>query len=211
MYKRQILCSGFDILINKLFLKRTIFPKSAIITGFILSGILDRGQPLVILAALCLVAVGSKYVLRVKGKHIFNPANIGLFVAVALQLPLVWTIESNIYLIMIVGLYLAYSYKKIPHIVGFLVVFIVFFGLLERSNPLQVLSWFFLFVMLIEPKTSGYGLWRGSAFGGIAGFVSVLAFHFLPNMDPFVSSLFVANLCNPVLDRFFIVKPKVIL
>lgn len=195
---------GIDFLINRIFFKKNIFPKSAVITGFILSGILDHHQSFLVLAALSFVSITSKYAVRIKNKHIFNPANLALFFASLFHLPLTWIIESNIYVIIAAGLYLAYSFKKLPHIAGFLGIFILLFGLAEKANPFNIISWFFVFIMLIEPKTSGYGVLRGFIFGAIAGLSSFLIFKFLPGKDFFVFSLFIANMFNPVFDRVFI-------
>ncbi|MBI5124494.1 MAG: hypothetical protein HZA72_03655, partial [Candidatus Omnitrophica bacterium] len=70
-----------------------------------------------------------------------------------------------------------------------------------KANPFSLISWFFIFVMLIEPKTSGYGALRGFVFGGIAGISAILLFRLLPGFDPFVTSLFIANLSNPLLEK----------
>ncbi|MBU1112305.1 MAG: hypothetical protein KKH93_00320, partial [Candidatus Omnitrophica bacterium] len=115
-------------------------------------------------------------------------------------LPLTWHIESNIFLIAVVGVYLAYTLKKIPHILGFLIFFTALF-LVDKVKAFAILSFFFLFVMLIEPKTSGYGLSRGFGFGGLAGIFAFLIFKFFPGRDFFVSALFLANAFNPFLDR----------
>jgi len=69
-------------------------------------------------------------------------------------------------------------------------------------NPLRIISWFFLFIMLIEPKTSGYDRLKGFIFGSIAGIASFLIFRFMPRYDMFVSSLFLANLFNPALEKY---------
>lgn len=194
-----IACSLFDLLINRLFFKRKIFPKSAIITGFILSGILDYNQSWLLLLSLSLVAIASKYILRFSKRHTFNPANFALFLAVILKLPLTWQVESNIYFIIIIGIYLAYSLKKLPHIIGFL----AFFGglfLIEKVNPLNLISWFFVFVMLIEPKTSGYGLVRGLTFGTIVGVTCFLVYKFTLEPNLFVFGLVLANLFNTISD-----------
>lgn len=194
------LCSIFDFFINILLLKKIIFPKSAIITGFIVSGILDYNQSLAFLIIFSLTAILSKHILRFNKKHMFNPANFSLFLATILGLPLTWNIESNIYLIIGMGIYLVYRLKKISHAVGFLISFIIIFTIVH-INPLSIISWFFILIMLIEPKTSGYGIIRGFVFGSISGVTSYLIFRFLPKVDFLVVSLFCANLCNPLLDQ----------
>lgn len=196
-----LLCSALDLLINNLFFKKVIFPNSAIISGFIVSGILDYRQPWFTLAIFSTLAILSKHVIRFKHKHIFNPANFSLFMATLFKIPLAWNIESNIFLIIIFGLYLTYAYKKVPHILGFFSLFIILF-IISGINPFGIISWFFLFIMLIEPKTSGYGMLRGLIFGSIAGIASFLIFRFMPRYDMFASSLFLANLFNPALEKY---------
>ncbi|MFH1519416.1 MAG: hypothetical protein ABIE75_02455 [Candidatus Omnitrophota bacterium] len=201
-------CSLWDFLINKLFLKRKISFKSAIITGFIISGILDYHQSWLTLIILSLAAIGSKYILRFRKKHIFNPANFGLFLAAIFKLPLTWQIESNIYLIIIAGAYLAYSFKKIPQVISFLVFFGGLFSLI-KINPLNLINWFFLSVMLIEPKTSGYGLVKGSIFGAVAAIACFLIYKFSLGTSLFITALVIANLFNIISDIIRINKSEV--
>ncbi|MDO8734062.1 MAG: hypothetical protein Q7K21_02760 [Elusimicrobiota bacterium] len=195
-----VLTSLFDVLATAILQKRIIVPKSAVISGFIVSGILDYRQTWFVLVIFSLLPVISKHILKFKHKHIFNPANFSLAIATFFKVPLTWNIESNIYLIILTGLYIVYSLKKIPHIIGFFVFFTGLF-VTQKVNPFLSVSWFFVFIMLIEPKTSGYGFRRGLIFGGIAGMVSFIVFKFNPAYNPFISSLFVANLFNPILDK----------
>jgi len=195
-----IVAAASDFLINRFLYKQNIFPNSAIISGLITAGILDYRQSWLTLIIFILLAIISKHLIKHKGKHIFNPANFSLLTATLFGIPLTWNIESNIYLIIVFGLYMAYSIKKIPHLVGFIGFFSAL-CLTQRINPLMLISWFFVFVMLIEPKTSGFGNLRGIIFGSIAGIASFLIFKLLPQYDFFVSGLFAANLCNPLLAK----------
>ena len=94
-------CGLLDFLINKIVFKKQLFPKSAIITGFILSGILSYHENWWWLLIFSAAAIISKHLIRINNKHIFNPANFGLFAATLLGFPLIWGIESNIYIIII--------------------------------------------------------------------------------------------------------------
>lgn len=194
------LAAAGDFFINRLFYKKYNFPNSAIISGFIVAGILDYRQSWITLIIFVLLAIVSKHLIKYKEKHFFNPANFSLFAATLFRIPLTWNIESNIYLIIIFGLYMAYLIKKMPHLIGFISLFSLL-CLTQRINPLMLISWFFVFVMLIEPKTSGFGNAKGFMFGSIAGISSFLIFKLLPQYDFFVVGLFVANLCNPFLAR----------
>lgn len=189
------LTSFSDALIAVILQKRPIVPKSAVISGFIVSGILDYHQPAFILIIFSLLPILSKHLLKFKNKHIFNPANFSLAVATLFNIPLTWNIESNIYLIIIAGLYIVYSLKKIPHLIGFFIFFIGLF-LTQDTFPFSLVSWFFVFIMLIEPKTSGSGKWRGFVFGSIAAISAFLIFRFIPAYDFLVLGLFIANLSN---------------
>ena len=189
-----------DALIKHFFFKQKIFPKSAIISGFIVSGIINYQESWYVLCIFCILAIISKNVIRYKKQHIFNPANFALFIAALFKIPLTWNLESNIYVIIVLGLYIAYFIKKIPHILGFLLFFSVSL-VMGQINPLLMVSWFFVFIMLIEPKTSRFGHIRGFIFGSIAGISSYLIFKLLPQYDFFVGGLFIANLCSPVLAK----------
>jgi Na+-transporting NADH:ubiquinone oxidoreductase subunit NqrB len=54
-------------------------PRSAAISGLSLS-LLLRSDSLLLLVAGAVIAVGSKFVVRVRGKHVFNPTNIAIVV-----------------------------------------------------------------------------------------------------------------------------------
>jgi Na+-translocating ferredoxin:NAD+ oxidoreductase RnfD subunit len=57
----------------------TFDPRSAAISGLSLS-LLLRSDALILLIAGAVIAVGSKFVLRIDGKHVFNPTNIAIVV-----------------------------------------------------------------------------------------------------------------------------------
>ena len=136
-----LLTSLFDVLTTVILQKRIIVPKSAVISGFIVAGILDYRQTWFVLVIFSLLPIISKHILKFKHKHIFNPANFSLAIATFFKVPLTWNIESNIYLIIIAGIYIVYSLKKIPHIIGFFVFFISLFST-QTANPISMISWF---------------------------------------------------------------------
>lgn len=187
--------SAADSSINLLFKKKKILPKSAVISGLIVGGLLDYTLAWYWVVLFSFVAIISKHLIKFHKRHIFNPANFGLFCATVFGFPLTWSIETNIYLILIIGAYWIYKLKKIFHVLGFLTFFLLLFST-QGFNPFMLVSWFFVFVMLIEPKTSGVGRLRGFIFGAICGITSFVVFKIVPLVDFFVVSLFVANLSN---------------
>ncbi|MEK6375216.1 MAG: RnfABCDGE type electron transport complex subunit D [Acidobacteriota bacterium] len=58
-------------------------PKSAAISGLSLS-LLLRSESLLLLLAAAVIAVGSKFVVRFRGKHVFNPTNFAIVVMLLL-------------------------------------------------------------------------------------------------------------------------------
>src|SRR6478752_9267041 len=63
-------------------------PRSALISGLSLC-LLLRTNSLALSIAAAIVTVGSKFVIRINGKHLFNPTNFGV-VAMMLATGLVW-------------------------------------------------------------------------------------------------------------------------
>jgi Na+-transporting NADH:ubiquinone oxidoreductase subunit NqrB len=63
-------------------------PKSALISGLSLCLLLRTGSPLLAVAA-AVAAIAAKFVLRIGGKHVFNPTNFGI-VALMLATGRVW-------------------------------------------------------------------------------------------------------------------------
>ncbi len=189
-----------EYVVTKLISKKGVFSTSALVTGLIVAGIIEYHQPFFVLAIFSCLAIISKYTIRFNNKHIFNPANFALFIATLSGVALTWGIESNKFLVIIAGLYIVFVYRRGAIVLSFLGVFLLLFGF-YKINTVGVLSWFFVFVMLIEPKTSPEGTRRGMAFGAVAAVVSFVMFKYIPRCDPYVTALFVAGLLKPFIER----------
>ena len=198
-----VISAASDFFISGFFGRQEAFPKSAIISGLIVSGILDYRQPWFILVIFCILPALSKRFIRFRQKHIFNPAGFSLFLATLFRIPLTWSIESNTIVIIAFGIYLAYSCKKLPQVLGFLVLFLGIFRVFNM-DAIGLISWFFVFVMLIEPKTSGYGTLKGVLFGAVAGAFCFLTFRYIPAFDPFVFSLLLANVARIAMSELLL-------
>src|SRR5262245_5132710 len=68
---------------------RRFDPRSALISGLSLCLLLRTGSP-ALAASAAVLAIGSKFVLRVRGKHVFNPTNFGLGAAALLSGGAAW-------------------------------------------------------------------------------------------------------------------------
>jgi hypothetical protein len=73
-----------DYLLNRLFRKRGGFPWSGLITGCGLCLLLDYGSSPWLPLLPPLLAIGSKHLFTVNGRHVYNPALFGLIASMAL-------------------------------------------------------------------------------------------------------------------------------
>lgn len=194
-----------DFIILCLINRRPSFPLSALVTGLIISGILAPGRFSYIAA---LAAILSKHILKISERHIFNPAGFGLFIASALLgLPLIWKVYANPLLAVLFGLFLAYRVRKLSLVFSFslsLLLLSVVYSLIKHQGlwaNTWLLNYFFIFFMLIEPRTSPVYLKSKLIYGIIVSIMVMLCFAFLPKYDFLVLGLLLGNAINALLRR----------
>ena len=208
-----------DVVLGKLIKKqwKLPLPKSAIITGLLVGGILSPETPLWLMAVAAAVAIGSKYVIRLpKEGHIFNPANFGILIAAALLGgQAVWWIGSNtlfgalagllvVVPIVILGLLNSFNVQRLYASIAFLIVeFVALVALGIPFTPaLSLLNVFIAFFMVVEPNTSPYQNKNMAVYGAIAGLLAAVFLQvgatqlFADNL-----ALAAANLSVPLLAR----------
>ncbi len=189
--------------------------KSPLITALSLT-LLLRADTLWPLMAAAAIAIGSKFMLRLNGKHIFNPANIGI-VAMVLLTDAAWTTPGQwgtaiwfAALLAGAGLFVTYRAARFDVPLIFLGVFAaslfaraIWLGdpfaipLLRLENGALIL---FAFFMISDPKTTPDGAIARAAFaGGAALLAYVLTFHFFIN-DGLFYALAIATLVRPALE-----------
>ena len=173
-YQKTLLAIA-DSILAELLLGRIFFGKwphlaSAYITG-ISVGILVRSPAFWPYALCSLISITSKYVLRVKGRHIWNPSNFGISVLLFLAADTVASLSiqwGNFMLPMLViwalGSVIIWRLKRF-HITGtYVVSFLVFAALrgwitgnpwLSEVAPLTGPEYqLFIFFMITDPKTT---------------------------------------------------------
>ena len=79
-----ITCITVDLTINYYKKKKLILPDSSIITAFFIATTLSIGQPWYIPIIAGTTAILSKHIIKIKNRHIFNPAVFGLAVVMLL-------------------------------------------------------------------------------------------------------------------------------
>jgi enediyne biosynthesis protein E4 len=188
-----------DFMLDRIFRKRGGFPWSGLITGCGLSLLLDYGSNPWLPMLPPLLAIGSKHLFTIKGRHVYNPALFGLVSGMLLGGGMVspapayqwggtWMVAF-----FLVGLALVIFIPKIGR--SWLVGSFLFFYLLQTAlrawvmrhhvppeaiwlGTLSAPSFFlFTFYMLTDPATSPAK--RGAQIGVAAAITVVdLAFHF---------------------------------
>ena len=124
---------------------------SSVISGLIIGFLLLSAQPWWIFSLASISAIASKYLIRVNKKHIFNPAAFGILLAVIFFRGFTqWQGASIWYLILPFGIYFVYKVKKLEIIIVYSLAFLILFGI----QGFGYFNYFFVLVMLIEPKTT---------------------------------------------------------
>ena len=188
--------------------RRFVFSDSAVITGLIIAFVLGSGQGLFIYVLASVLAIVSKYVVRIQKRHIFNPAAFGIFSAILLfSATTQWKGTYQWYIILPAGLYFAYRIHKLGLLAGYAVTALSLWGvqaLLEHVNILYIFgyfSYFFIFIMLIEPKTTPIRKAGKILFGGIVALVIFIFTEAGLGFDVELLSLLIGNAAVPLLNR----------
>ena len=159
-----------ELALGKLLLGKWLHPASAYITG-ISVGILVRSPAYWPYALCSLISITSKYVLRVKGRHIWNPSNFGISVLVFLLPEAVATLSIQwgnymlpLIVIWVLGSVIVWRAKRF-HITATYVISFIAFAFLRSAvmhQPWQSeiapltgpMYQLFIFFMITDPKTT---------------------------------------------------------
>lgn len=174
-----ILCAFAEIAITTYYLKqKQKVPYSGIITGLIIGLVAPINVAILPLVIASLVAVLSKFFIKVKSINVFNPASFGMLIGLGIFAvgSSWWGTTLNIYgtaitasVILIIAAYLARRLVLSITFVATSVVLSLVSGtsltLLGLEVALLSVNYFFAFLMLIEPKTSPAGSRAQAAYG----------------------------------------------
>src|SRR3954453_5112126 len=159
-----------ELILGKFFFDKWLHPASAYISG-ISVGILVRSPAYWPYVLCALISITSKYVLRVKGRHIWNPSNFGISVMLFLAAETVATLSiqwGNYLLPMLViwalGSVIIWRLKRF-HITATYVLSFIAFAFLRSAitgHPWQAeiapitgpMYQLFIFFMITDPKTT---------------------------------------------------------
>jgi Na+-translocating ferredoxin:NAD+ oxidoreductase RnfD subunit len=159
-----------ELVLGRIFYRKWLHPASAYITG-ISVGILIRTPALWPYALCSAISIMSKYVLRVKGRHLWNPSNFGICAMLLLAGDTVasLSIQWGNYLlpmmvIWVLGSIIIWRLRRF-HITATYVIAFVAFAFLRSwitSSPWQSeiapitgpMYQLFIFFMITDPKTT---------------------------------------------------------
>ncbi len=156
--------------------------ESSIITGLIVGFVFSSDQPWWMIAAASLFAISSKHLLRFRNRHVFNPAAFGIFLAtIFLQATTQWKGTFIWPVLLPFGAYFAWKVNKIEILVSYVAVSLGLFGIQALFQKIPVwnifgyLSYFYIFIMVIEPMTTPVKRFGKILFGcGVAVLVFAL-------------------------------------
>jgi len=215
--------SVLDVVIKRLWLKRKhVMPLSAIITGLIIGSVsVSVPVPYVIIATI--LAILSKFVIRLKGSHIFNPAVFGVVIPQVFNQAAHGAADNAMQVVEGFGpggfavsitlvpllIFANYRAKKLWISIPFLIATALLFhftGLTSLNSLnaqnifsfLEVLPWYFAFIIVSEPKTSPYGKNEQVVFGIGIAILSVLATFILGTHGGALAVLLLGNLIYAV-------------
>lgn len=166
------------------------------------------------------VAIGSKFLIRIKGKHVFNPANIGIVAAIVLSghawvSPGQWGSEPIMwFFIGSAGLMMILKVGVLDTTLSFLLSFgglmylylVVFLGwepevwLHRMSNGTLLL---FAFFMITDPRTTPNRRKARVLFGAAIGIILFASAQFFYMQTAAIWILFAISPLVPIMDRRF--------
>jgi Na+-translocating ferredoxin:NAD+ oxidoreductase RnfD subunit len=159
-----------ELILGRIFFGKWLNLSSAYITG-ISVGILIRSPAYWPFALCSVISIMSKYILRVKGRHIWNPSNFGIAVLLFLApetmavLSIQWGNEYwSLLVIWILGSIIIWRARRLHIVVTYVVSFLAFAFLRSWITGDPVLAeiapitgpmyQLFVFFMITDPKTT---------------------------------------------------------
>jgi len=162
-------CVLIDFILVKIKKHRFRFPLSAIITGLIIGSIAPIGGSLALVVVAALIAEITKFFVKVKARNLFNPATVGLLLALLIfGVGDEWWASSTIHVygllipLALVLIISAYEARRLPAAlvaivvmsVGFMAISGAVFSSGALLTALLTINYYFIFLMVTDPKTS---------------------------------------------------------
>ncbi len=188
--------------------KKIIITESSVISGLILGYVLASDNAWWIIVLASLIAICSKYLLRIKQNHLFNPAALGIFLVTLLfGASTQWKGTYLWYILLPFGLYFISKIRKLEVLIGYGLTALSLFGIqaiiqkVPLLNIFGYLGYFYIFIMLVEPRTTPVKPLGKLLFGmGVAVMIFILTEAGV-KFDAELCALLVLNLSVPLLNK----------
>ena len=206
-----LFCCALEVIFHYAFMKRLIFPLSAMITSFSLSFLLNYSHYSWMIALPPLLAIGSKYLFRLNNKHFFNPALFAVASSLFLSKDLITAAPAyqwnglqhlSLFIIMLALLFVIPKVNRTWLVVSFLVTFTLQTALrayvMRHHLPFETLflgtvtspSFFiFTFFMITDPATSPSSK-KDQIIVGVSIAIADLIFHIFQSYYTFFYAAF---------------------
>lgn len=207
---------GTQWIAGKVFGVRRFDPLSPLITSLSLT-LLLRTDSITIAALAAILAIGSKFLLRVNGKHVFNPANFAL-VTLSFATPAAWLSSGQwgnatllAFAFACLGLLVLTKARRAETTVSFLTVFaaLLFGRALWLGDPLTIpvhqlqsgALLLFAFFMISDPKTTPNHAVGRSLYGALVAVIAYIIQFVFYEPHGAITALILSSPCVPLIDR----------
>ncbi|HBG60517.1 MAG: hypothetical protein A2Y03_09950 [Omnitrophica WOR_2 bacterium GWF2_38_59] len=188
--------------------KRPKITESSLITGLIIGFVLSSDMSWWAFALASLLAIMSKHIIRYKNKHVFNPAAFGIFFTILITNGYTqWKGAYDWAIIIPFGLYFAFKMKKLLLVIIYFILSLILYSF-EASfdkasfiNSILYANYFFMFIMLTEPKTSPFKNRQKMIISAIIAIASFLLYLLKFPYDPVLPSLLIGNLLFCIMSQ----------
>lgn len=206
-----LLLSFLDLGLTFFKTKKWYYPFSSMVSGLLIGFLIHYSQGIIILTTAVLLAFVSKQFIKIKKRHIFNPAALGAyFSSLILNHPISWWVIATggiLTVIPILASFTLHKLRRLQFTIIFLLGYFIFFTLIQGVKASFSLTFdgtifLFAFIMLTEPMTSNInGFWKYGFSIVILGIVIINYFLRLNIGDPLLFSLLLTNLLSRLLPK----------
>lgn len=199
---------GTDTLINYLRTRKLTVTESSLVSGLIIGYVISSDERWWIIALAAILAITSKHIIKIRDRHLFNPAAFGVFVTVlAFGAYTQWKASYMWYIIIPFGVYFILKIKKLEAALSYILASLVLYGgqaIIQKVplfNIFGYLNYFFIFIMLIEPKTTPVRRLSKILFGAGAAVLTFIFYEIGTVPEAELLGLLSFNLLTPFLNR----------
>ena len=197
-----------DALISYIKNKKLVITESSLVSGLIIGYVLSSDLEWWVIGLAGVLAIASKHFIRFRERHIFNPAALGIFLTtLSLAVFTQWKAAYTWYIIVPAGVYFTLKIRKFDIVLSYFVVSVILYGIQAMMhgasliNILGYLNYFFIFIMLIEPRTTPFSRTGKILFGAGVASLTFLFYERSVRLEVELAALLCFNILNMFLNK----------